>query len=289
MFETLRTHPEISMSNVKETEFFNSHHQKGYSWYEEHFSSSVTNVVGEISTNYYLDPAVPKRIRDYNREMKLIVNLRDPYALMRSIYIFGLRRGLQLADLNEELDQPMGKLMGSGYQARLLDDALTVSDQATLLDAVRLMSRLKPFFDSFDSSQVYIFIYERLGSELEVVLSEIYDFLGVESDFRPEAADRIINASVVPKSPLAARLASRSSSLLRKFRFHGLLSFLHRSELIKKAVFSSAVNVSKGLDTRAVVSARVRSILDDEMEALLEYHPPLKKWWIPRSGSVSSN
>ena len=78
LWETLRSHPEIAMSPIKETEFFNTHFDRGWAWYESHFKSGT--VAGEVSTNYYLDSLVASRIRDYGPKIKIVVNLRDPFS-----------------------------------------------------------------------------------------------------------------------------------------------------------------------------------------------------------------
>ena len=115
LWEALRSHPEIEMSPIKETEFFNTHFERGVEWYESHFKPGT--VSGEVSTNYYLDSQVATRIRDYRSDMKIVINLRDPFSLLESFYGFGQRRGLELPRLHDALNWPNGANHGVGVPA----------------------------------------------------------------------------------------------------------------------------------------------------------------------------
>ena len=225
LMEALRTHPEIEMSLVKETEYFNTHFDREVQWYENHFQKENL-AVGEISSNYYLDETVPERIKGYKPDMKLVFNLRNPFLLLDSFYKFGIRRGLNLPPLAQALDFPMGKIMGSGFQEREKSQKLTVSDKRTLLESVCLADRFAPFLETFDSKQTHFFVFERLENHSRAVLAELYSFLGVETGFVPEAVDQVINASAKPKSVLVARLASKTAAVFRRLGLYSLLSKL---------------------------------------------------------------
>lgn len=269
LFEVFRAHPEISMSSVKETEYFNTLYHKGDAWYEAHFPESAGGdhaAIGEISNNYYLDPEVATRIQKYCPGMKLIINVRDPFALMQSFHGFGLRRGQELEDLGQSLGEPIGRLMGSGYDVRARKNQLTTGDQFTLLESVMLADRIKPFLESFDESQVYVFVYERLKTEKPKVLAEIYEFLGVDAEFVPPVSENVINASIEPKSKWIARLIPSVTYRLRQMGLNGLLSRLHRSELIKQILFrKTADRKVDRVDPRSVVGEEASRALNDQI------------------------
>lgn len=280
LFEVFRAHPEISMSTVKETEYFNTLHHKGDNWYESHFEDGDHAAIGEISNNYYLDPEVATRVHAYRPDMKLIINVRDPFALMQSFHGFGVRRGQEMKGLGQSLGEPIGRLMGSGYDFRARKNQLTTGDQFTLLESVMLADRVKPFLETFDASQVYVFVYERLKTEKPKVLAEIYEFLGVDSAFVPPVSDKVVNASIEPKSKWVARLVTNVSFRMRQFGLNGLLTRLHRSNLIKQILFrKSADKKTDRVDPRAVVGADASRALNAQIEWLKSNVPTIGSAW----------
>ncbi len=281
MYEILKAHPDISMALVKETEFFNTNFEEGRAWYEDHFPPSTCMATGEISNAYYVDNRVAQRIREYNPEMKIIFNLRKPQELLQSFYGFGLRRGLQFASHADALATPIGRIMGSGYEFRYKKNCLNPGDQITLLDSVLLSQYVKSFCEVFPPEQIYFFTYERLKHENQQLLQEIYRFLGVDQNFVPDLAGKVINAAIVPNSKVVARLATKISFGLRRIGAYQLLNRLHRSELIKRLFYSKAAELPTDGDQRLLLDPSTIDLLKQEEETLCNWIPDLEKYWTP--------
>lgn len=281
LHEILMAHPDITTARVKETEYFNSNFHMGDDWYCDQFPDEGKQVAGEISNCYYIEPTVAQRIHDFDPDMRIIFNVRDPYHLVQSFYGFGVRRGLDLPPLEESLDKPFGRFMGSGFSYREKRKQLNQGDVVPLLESVMLSRYLKTFLERFPRSQIYLMVFERLKTERAQVLKEIYDFVGVKSDFVPPVANEIVNASITPKSKAVARLATTASYVLRRIGAFGLLSRLHQSRLIKK-LFYSDVKSTKGdkVDPRSVLDPEVCIELDDEMLRMIQLCPELENWWV---------
>jgi hypothetical protein len=281
LYEALEAHPQIGMGKVKETEFFNTHYAKGVDWYESHFSHLASRkAIGEVSNNYYLDAQVAQRIRDYNPEIKIIINIRDPFNLLGSVYQFGQRRGLQLPPIEAALAEPVGKFMGSGYDYRLKRNTLTRTDRISLLESVMLSDLIKPFVAVFPENQIYCFIYEKFRQNPEIVLEEIYRFLGVDPDYQPKVATEVVNQSISPRSRFLARYGSRFAFVLRRVGAYRLLSGLHKSRLIKRLFFGPsdrghrrAEKVTDRLDGETIAR------LAEEKVRLIELIPELDRYW----------
>ncbi|QDT10113.1 sulfotransferase domain-containing protein [Planctomycetes bacterium K23_9] len=280
LHEILLAHPDVTMASVKETEYFNSNFHLGDKWYEDHFADEGKTASGEISNCYYTDPEVAKRIFQYNPKMKIMINVRDPHSLMQSFHQFGVRRGLPLGPLQDSLGEHIGKLMGSGYQYRQRRNQLTEGDTISLQESVLLSVRLQSFFETFPRDQIYLFVYERLKTEQEQVLAEIYDFIGVDSNYQPPAANEVVNASITPKSKSVARLATQVSYLLRRMGMYGLLSRLHKSRLVKKVFYSdTALKQSVKVNPREVLDDQDCDVLNEEIRRMIQLHPSLEPWW----------
>lgn len=278
LLEVLSAHPSVAMATVKETEYFNTHFRQGRAWYEAHFPIS-NRAIGEISNNYYLDAEAARRILAYDPNMKIIVNIRQPYSLLWSFYQFGIRRGFDFAGLDQTLDEPIGRIMGSGYEHRRKAGATTAADNVTLLDAVLVERRLQPYFGAFPRRNIYVLIYERIEADPAALLSEIYEFVGVDPVFRPPAVAVVINAALQPRSRGLARITTNVSYALRKMRAHRLLSRLHRSVAIKRLLYQSPSERHEPESIRAMLSPAVQRTVDDDMSRLLELCPSVSRWW----------
>jgi hypothetical protein len=287
LYEILKSHPEVAMASVKETEYFNTNYEKGHRWYERHFPTGNEKAVGEISNNYYLDPAVARRIHQYNPDTKIMLNVRNPTDLLRSFYQFGVRRGIDMQDCNAVLNQPIGPIMGSGYEYRLSKRILTASDTCSLLDSVRLATRLQPFFELFPSRQIYVLIYDRLKTESELVLQEIYDFIEVDSTFRPRIADQIVNTALTPKCKTIAKIATRTSFMLRRFGLYSVINALKENRLVKSILYSDKKARDAQADVLCVIPPDILRELDLEKLYMTELYPPLATWWRQPGSRVS--
>ncbi|GJL57094.1 MAG: hypothetical protein NPIRA02_42260 [Nitrospirales bacterium] len=275
-------HPEIGMGKVKETEYFNTNYEKGDEWYESHFKNLETKkVVGEISNNYYLDAEVAKRINNYNPNIKIIINVREPVNLLRSFYEFGKRRGLDLLpSIQDNLNEPIGKFMGSGYDYRLKRNMLVQTDKVSLFESVLLSNLLTPFLKTFPREQVYIFIFERLRHDPDNVLKEIYSFLGVNPEFQPNLLEKVVNQSISPKSKFVAQLGSKLAFVLRRGGYYSLLSWMHKSVFIKRLLFRPLNNgASSPCASSGKLDRETLCILSKEKQRLVSLIPELANYW----------
>ena len=270
------------MAKIKETEFFNTNFEKGTDWYEGLFPKTNNRAIGEISNCYYTEPAVSERVRQYEPNMRIMINVRDPFSLIKSFHGFGVRRGLGLEGLAGDIDFPIGRIMGSGYDLRQKRGTLNPGDEVSLLESVLLSEHLRPFFETFPPEQIYVFVFERLKTESEQVLQEIYGFLGVDPSHVPEVADEVVNAAIKPKSKSLARAATSLAFFLRRIGAYGILDNLKKSRLIKKAFYSSSnKSDSKKINPREVLDANSCSRINDDMRKMIALYPPLAKWWEP--------
>lgn len=282
LFQLLKSHPEICLSKAKETEFFNTNFANGIPWYEDQFESPTNGAVGcaaigEFSANYYLDPKIANAIKSYNPNIKLIINVRNPYELLQSFHAFAIRRGIEVGELDAALSHPIGPIMGSGYSHRKKKNALTTADQVSLLESVCLADRLQPFFDAFPREQIYVFVVERLASNYSQVLTEVFDFLNVDASHQPANADQVVNSAITPKSKILARLATATSFTLRRVGAYGVLTRLHRSEMIKRLLYRSNGLAKQSVRDQLNPAAQAR--IDSQIELLKQRLPQLETGW----------
>jgi|GEM_PF-700534 len=282
LLEVLQAHPEIGMAKIKETEFFNTNYERGTDWYQSLFpANSDGKVIGEISNCYYTQPEVAQRVWEYSPHTKIIINVRDPFSLLNSFHGFGVRRGLPLGEVKNDLDFHVGRVMGSGYEHRLKKGTLTYGDTVTLLNSVMLSQHLKPFFETFPENQIYVFVFERLKTESAEIVKEIYRFLEVDESFHPPVAKERVNEAIEPKSKVVAQAAMNFAFFLRRIGAYKILDELKKSRMVKKLFYSKTASIGKKVNLRDSLPADVCQEIENDMLRLIELHPPLAQWWNP--------
>lgn len=172
----LDRHPDISMSEPKELNFFfgpdtvedgeqawvHGTWGLGKEWYTAHFPSDVP-VRGESSPGYTSPdhPEAPERMAKVIPDAQLLYLVRDPVDRAVSQYRHHRRECAER--------RPMGRALldgGSQYLARS-----------------RYLERLQPYLAHFDRAQIMVVIAEDLLHRRRPALQGVYRFLGVDDSF----------------------------------------------------------------------------------------------------------
>jgi hypothetical protein len=182
LYYYLSQHPQIYMAAAKEVHFFSHHFGKGVSWYESHFVGGVNvPVVGEFSTSYILDTAVPKRIATLIPDVKLLFIFRNPIERAYSNYWFSVSIGTQdrAQSFSDAIRLPAGheKYIESGFYYQ----------------------HLAQFLQHFSPEQIYVMITEDFKRDPSYQMAQCYNFLGVDSTFRPNVNQKY-NVTVTTQS-----------------------------------------------------------------------------------------
>ena len=72
--------------------------------------------------------------------------------------------------------------------------------ESDLIRYGRYADQLETLFEYFSPSQVRIFLYDDISSRPEVVLADLFEFLGVDPSFRPAALTQRYNRVIMPRS-----------------------------------------------------------------------------------------
>jgi hypothetical protein len=186
LYNYLRQHPEICMSEPKETFFFTDEYRRGAEWLAQHFGHcSGEKTVGEASTTTLYDPEAPKRIQDVLGAPKFIFVLRDPVERAYSEYLFFVHKGripsnISFADVVFRKE--------SEHAERILEMGCYE----------RFLGR---FEEAFGWDKMKIVIHRNFRSAPERILKEVFEFLGVDETVRPNALGDH-NVTRAPTSPM---------------------------------------------------------------------------------------
>ena len=173
LWEYLRAHPQVFMSETKELDYFAEglNWSLGSCWYESQFDGSGTALaVGEASTSYAKYPlyrGVPERMMELLPSARMIYLVRNPVERMRSQF-------LHQKLLGEESDP--------------VERALRVNP--SYLDFSRYAYQLDQYLDVFPREHVLVLVSEELRSDRANAMARVYRFLGLGEESPPEVVEQ---------------------------------------------------------------------------------------------------
>jgi hypothetical protein len=187
LYYYLSQHPQIYMAAAKEIHFFSRHFHKGVPWYESHFPTGLdVPVVGEFSTSYMLDTAVPERIAALIPNANLLFIFRNPVERAYSNYWFSISIGTQ-------------------DREQSFSDAIRTADgHKKYIASGCYYQHLAQFLRFFSPQQIFVMITEEFKRSPIQQMALCYDFLGVDSTFRPDINQQYNVTVTIPNNWLGS-------------------------------------------------------------------------------------
>lgn len=203
LYHYLRQHPQIYMSVLKDSHFFlhdgatpcmggpsdkdrNREMIKTWSAYQKQFQAAGPDqVCGEIGVRYLDSPAACQAIRRRLPEVKLIVILRQPVERAYSHYRMYRRNGSELCETFEQALADEPRRLQEGW-FRALHQHLGYYHQ-----------HLKPYFENFSREQIRVFLFDELKADPAGLMRDLFVFLGVDPEFRPDMMTRFNRAGEI--------------------------------------------------------------------------------------------
>lgn len=202
LFRYLDQHPQVFICPIKETNFFACEDALDRSWkaggdsphppryriktleaYEALFSDVSNEIaIGEASPRYFSCPTTPQRIRECIPDVKLVASLRNPADRAFSGFLMRVRKGRTEMKIRERL-APESHHVREGFY----------------------YSSLKRYFDIFPRERIKICLFEDFKKNPAKIVTELFDFLGVNTDFVPDTSIRH-NSAGIPKFRFLNRL-----------------------------------------------------------------------------------
>lgn len=224
----LKQHPQIYMSPDKEPHFFaycggiprfrGPLAAKSKYWrtrptsieaYERLFAGVTTEkAIGEASTYYLCVPETARTIRHHIPDVKLIAILRDPvdraFSNFRHCVKLGFEPLINFQEAFQEEDNRMRNNWGIEWYYR----------QKSLY-----YNQLKRYCDTFDRSQIKIYLTEDLAADPIAVLRDLFRFLNVDDSFVPEISSKFNVSRGIPRNRVLHSFLMRSRKIITPLRF----------------------------------------------------------------------
>jgi hypothetical protein len=199
LFDYLSEAPELSLSHVKETHFFDDDDQDwdapAYAPYHALFDAPDGRLRGEATPIYLYWPGALERMRAYNPAMRLIVLLRDPVARAWSHWRMEYARGFER--------QPFAWCVREGRRRLFEAEPWGHHRAFSYVERGFYGEQIERLFAVFPREQTLVLTAEALQAEPSATLATVRAFLGL-----PPAA-----ASVEPRAVHVARDMDYGSEL----------------------------------------------------------------------------
>jgi hypothetical protein len=192
LYSYLQQHPEVYMSPIKETNFFALEgeeinfkgpkaNQEINSWsinnledYQKMFDSVQSEkAIGEASPLYLYSPKAPDRIKHYIPNAKLIAVLRNPAERAFSNYNY-----FSIPEV-----EPLS------FENALQAETERINNQWEWIWHYKNLgfyySQLQRYYKIFSPNQIKVYLYEDIQADSQKVMSDLFNFIGVDPNFIP--------------------------------------------------------------------------------------------------------
>lgn len=205
--DSLAAHPEILMAHGKELHYFSMNYERGPEWYLKHFSKAKRQkAIGEYYVTYMGGPeSIAQRIYDFNPGMRLIVSVREPLERAFSQYRWVKQMGADLPSFREAL-KLRPELVGNSLYA----------------------ANLAPYWQLFPAEQFFYIKESDVRERPGIVCRNLYNYLGVDSNYVPKEKDRVIGETIQPKSRFLEDLRIRIHHTAMRYGAGALITLYRR-------------------------------------------------------------
>ena len=191
LYNVLRQHPEIYMSETKEINFFfrDELWQRGVGYYASHFDDVplAAKAWGEASPGYICHPEASERIKQVLPDARLILVVRNPIGRAYSQYWDNRRHLSEPHTFTEVIDQHLSDLYLPGVKG--------------YFSRGTYMHYINKYLEHFGSGQLQVLVFEDLRSDPVGFYRRIFEFLNVDADFKAEDFAHAYNPSMIWRNP----------------------------------------------------------------------------------------
>ena len=183
----LSKHPDIALPSSKELPCFDSK-IPDLERLNEFISKADLNgrLIGKITPQYIYSPFALENLREYNRQLKIIILLRNPVDRFLSHHQMYVNRGLTEGDIPNE------------YLSKYFEGYLD-SYTKEIFEASRFDYYIDEVFNKFPSKQIYISSLEHFIKDTKDSFLSLYNFLGVKYIDMPFNISNTSRSSVIRK------------------------------------------------------------------------------------------
>lgn len=241
----LSLHPEVSMSNPKELNFFIAERNwsRGVEWYSRHFDPSA-RCRGESSPNYTAYPqhlGVPERMASVVPDAKLVYIVRDPIERITAHWVHNYAKRREKGTLRQTLLHP-----NTSYVTRS-----------------KYFMQLQRFLGHYPDERILVLDQADLREDRMATLRRLFGFVGVDAGFEHPKFEQVRHSTSRKKR--ATRLGIRVQKMSRS-RFGRRIP--RRAWLALDVALPLSKPISRPGGVAAALGDEVLEVLHEDAERL---------------------
>lgn len=211
LYQWLLEHPQVYVKPDKRPEpsFFlkSAEYAKGFEHYAQLFAAAAPDqVAGEASTSYLYHPVCAPRIAADLPGVKIVALLRHPADRAWSSYWHTRRHGMESLSFEAAIEQESER---EAHPADPLDELRPHAYTGRSRYAEQI-ARLQALFPRAD---LYFGLFDDLVDDPLRVARGVFDFLGVDPEFRPPSVAVRLNTSTPREADFPAALRARMGQI----------------------------------------------------------------------------
>jgi Sulfotransferase domain len=212
LHEVLREHTHLP-SPAKETRFFDTHFERGISWYQAHYRNLGSDrPVGEIAPTYFASAEARKRIAQLIPDAKTVCIFRNPVERMLSLY---------------RLKRAYGMIRWNLEEAIVKDPELTESS--------KYATNFKEWQRDLGADRVLATFYDDLRENPQAYIDTLADFIGIPRFTLSRRDIRHVHASKTmthPRNYYWTRSATTIADWCKAWRLHTVVAQVKKSPFL---------------------------------------------------------
>jgi len=241
LYHVLHKHPEVFLTPVKETNFFDLNYEKGVNWYESFFSDSKGNkVVGEVGHRYFRQEGVAGKIKDTLEKPKLIVGLREPCSYFVSDYLYSKKNGMFHGDTTDYASEKFS------------------------WDVLEYKKYFSVYADTFPLEDIFIYDFNELKTNPKKLYLNLCSFLKIENCHWDVSFAEPVNKASSSRNPKMARALKILSIYLKRLGGQKVIAYGKKNSLLKRLLY-------KELKEQPVLSSMIKAELIDKSRPNVEW------------------
>jgi hypothetical protein len=281
--EYLREHPNVFMSYPKEPHFFaddltHLHAVRTFDEYMRLFKGRrpEQTVVGEASAWYLYSENALKRIRDFNRDARIIVMIRNPVDFVQSFH------SQLLFAFNEDQEDIVEawNLQEKRARGNHIPEKCVAPQFLQYRTAAKFGDQMDRLLTLFPRQQVKCIVFDDFISDPKATYLEVLEFLGVPDDGRTEFSR--LNVRKVHRSKLLGAFLMRPPPALRSI-WKGLKRVFGNelSRLIGRIIEANSAPTSRPPLDPAFRARLAAEFVDDVAKLSRLLGRDLGRWTVP--------
>jgi len=185
LFEYIRQHPDIYMPACKEVSYFSGRNEENDMSLEEYltfFSPAMQQKrIGEASGAYLYPKDTPKKIaHTLGTDIKIIMILRNPIEMAHALWGQNKRDGHENLSFFEAVEQENRRLHDNAFKQEIRIWLY----QYAYIDRALYAPQVTRYIDTFGRENVKVYIFEKFFKDIEKSLTDLYNFLEVDPEFK---------------------------------------------------------------------------------------------------------